>query len=108
MKQVLRKQLLNKRASQTPEAIMTKSKAIEKLVFTLPEWKKAKTVMTYAATPSEVQTKEIVQKGLAKGKIMCLPGVPGEKPEMDCFLVNDYDSLNTTHLGFLQPEMKKE
>ena len=104
MKERLRREILLKRSGQSPEAIAEKSKAVGERLVALPEWHKAATLMLYAATRSEVQTRALIEKALAQGKRVCLPVRSSEEEhEMSAYYVKSVDELVLGDLGYLEP-----
>ena len=77
MKKEMRKQILEKRNSLTKEEIKEKSKLIEEKLFSLPEYKKAKTVSFFVSFGSEVDTHDMIKEAL-KEKEVCVPVVQGD------------------------------
>lgn len=107
MKMLLRRTMLLKRASQSREAIEEKSNAIEHRLLELPEWKRASTVMLYASTRSEVQTKDLIEKTLEQGKRVCLPVRMNEEHVMKAYYINSLGELVLGDLGYLEPSKEK-
>ena len=103
MKMMMRRELLGKRKALSPDWIAEKSGAACARVLDLPEWKRAKTVMLYAATRSEVQTKELIARALAEGKRVCLPVRSEEQSEMMAFFIGSPEELVLGDLGYLEP-----
>ncbi len=103
MKDVMRREMLLKRSRQSPEAIAEKSKAVEERVVALPEWQRATTVMLYAATRTEVQTRKLIERALAEGKHVCLPVRSEEDNEMKSYYIRSWDELVLGDLGYLEP-----
>ncbi len=72
MKQINRRVILKKRDRLTKEEIKEKSKIIKKKLFSLPEYKKAKTIMFFVSFGSEVYTHDMIKEAL-KSKTVCIP-----------------------------------
>ncbi len=66
-----------------------KSRKIEGLFFSLPEFKVAHTVMFFASFRSEVETHDMIRRALAGGKRVILPKVRGK--ELALFQIRDFD-----------------
>ena len=77
MKQAIRKQILKERDSLTEKEIKEKSKSIEEKLFSLPEYKKAKTVSFFVSFGSEVDTHNMIKEAL-KEKEVCVRVVQGD------------------------------
>ena len=100
--------MLLKRGEQSPQAIAEKSGAAVRRLLAMPEWKEAGTVMIYAATRSEVQTRAAVEAALKSGKRVCLPARITEEHEMEAFAARAWDELVVGDLGFLEPLREKK
>jgi len=78
-KRKLRGQFLESRNSLSRDEIDFKSKKIEKKLFALPEFQRAKTVMFYVSFRSEVKTEKMIRNALNLGKRVAVPIVDREK-----------------------------
>ncbi len=107
MKELLRREMLLKRSGQSPEAIAEKSKAVGERLLAMPEWHKAKTLMLYASTRSEVQTRTLMESALAQGKRVCLPVRNEEGAAMDAYFLASPNELVMGDLGFFEPPKKE-
>lgn len=66
MKKQLRQQILAHRSSLSAEHVLSKSLEIKKLLYTVPEFCAAKTLLLYYSVNNEVYTHDIIQESLAK------------------------------------------
>jgi 5-formyltetrahydrofolate cyclo-ligase len=73
IKEQLRKEISDKLNNQAGEEALRKSRIIKKKLFSLPEFKKSRTVMLYASKKGEVNTEEIIDEVLRAGKRVALP-----------------------------------
>jgi len=78
-KRKLRRQFLERRNSLSKGEINLKSEKIERKLFALPEFQRAKTVMFYVSFRSEVKTEKMIRHALNLGKQVVVPIVDGEK-----------------------------
>jgi len=78
-KRKLRQEFLKKRDSLSRGEIKSKSEKIEKKLFSLPEFQRAKTVMFYVSFRSEVETEKMIRNALKLKKKIVIPVVHGEK-----------------------------
>ena len=78
-KRKLRQEFLKKRDSLSRDEIKSKSERIEKRLFSLPEFQRAKTVMFYVSFRSEVETEKMIRNALNLKKRIVIPVVDGEK-----------------------------
>ena len=103
MKDKLRKQVLNKRFSLTPEQRRAASAEIEARLFGLPEFRAATTVMFYASFQSEVETHHMIRRALAEGKQVVLPRVKGK--DLELLEIKNFDrDVAPGAWGILEPE----
>lgn len=89
MKKELRKQVLKARDSLSPEERSKKSEKVKHRLFSLPEFRAARTVMFFASFRSEVETGPMIRQALAAGKKVVLPKVKGG--ELGLFEIRDFD-----------------
>jgi len=78
-KRKLRQEFLKKRDNLSRDEIGSKSEKIEKRLFALPEFQRAKTVMFYVSFRSEVETEKMTRNALKLKKKIVIPVVHGEK-----------------------------
>jgi len=72
-KEEIRKRILSLRDSQTEEDMRSKSELIQKRLFNLREFNKAKTIMFYVTIRSEVRTEQMIKQALNQGKRVVVP-----------------------------------
>ncbi len=90
LKKSLRKKVLAARDSLPPGQRSSKSREIEERLFSLPEFKSARTVLFFASFRSEVDTIPMILRALGDGKRVILPKVKGK--ELELFEVKNFDS----------------
>lgn len=78
-KRKIRQEFLKKRNNLSLDEIKSKSEKIEKELFSLPEFQRAKTVMFYVSFRSEVETEKMTGNALKLKKKIVIPVVHGEK-----------------------------
>jgi 5-formyltetrahydrofolate cyclo-ligase len=81
-KRKLRQEFLKKRDSLSSEEIESKSENIERQLFSLPEFRRAKTVMFYVSFRSEVATEKMIRNALNLRKRVVVPVVNGGRIEV--------------------------
>jgi len=89
LKKTLRKQALALRDSMSLDQRTAKSREIEERLFSLPEFKAARTVLFFASFRSEVDTGPMIRRALAFGKRVVLPKVIGT--ELALYEIVDLD-----------------
>ena len=89
VKKELRKQALAARFDLPIEERLAKSSRIERLLFALPEFRAARTVMFYASFRTEVETGPMIRRAIDEGKRVVLPKVKGK--ELALYAIRDFD-----------------
>jgi 5-formyltetrahydrofolate cyclo-ligase len=90
LKKTLRKKVLAVRDGLLPGQRTEKSREIEERLFSLPEFKSARTIMFFASFRSEVETAPMIRRALASGKRIILPKVKSK--ELELFEIRNFDS----------------
>ena len=72
------------------------------VLFALPAWQSADTVLCFAALPDEPDTDAILRRALAEGKRLLLPRVLS-KTEMDWVEITALTQLVPGHFGIAEP-----
>lgn len=88
-KKQLRGESLSRRDSLSEREIAEKSGRIAERLWSLPEYKAARTVLFYASIRSEVATGEMIKRALEEGRAVCLPRVDGAKGALDIYRVKN-------------------
>ena len=73
-----------------------------KVLFALPAWQNADTVLCFAALPDEPDTAAILRRALAAGKRLLLPRVLSQT-EMDWVEITALTQLVPGHFGIAEP-----
>ncbi|NYE56597.1 5-formyltetrahydrofolate cyclo-ligase [Carboxydothermus ferrireducens] len=103
-KKILRKEILNKRAAQSPEEITAKSAKILELLKVFQPYQQAQTVMVYLDFRGEVKTLEIIRDLWAYGKKVVIPvTVLSEKKLLPVYF-RDFGDLVEGTYGILEPK----
>ena len=105
MKEILRKQIKEKRRKQTKEEQRKKSKEIKEKLFSLKEYKDAKTVLFYISYNGEVFTHEMIKEAL-KNKKVVVPISNKEKQTLGLSVLESWSDLEISSYDILEP--KKE
>ncbi|MFA5059352.1 MAG: 5-formyltetrahydrofolate cyclo-ligase [Candidatus Omnitrophota bacterium] len=92
LKSVLRVKLLSLLRNQKEETRLKKSKAIQKKLFSTPEFRRAKIVLFYASFDGEVETFMMMSHAQRLGKKVALPKIIRNQRKMIPILIQD---LNT-------------
>ena len=100
MKNRLKESILEKRNSLAKEEIKEKSIQIQKSLFNLDSYKKAKIIMFFVSFNSEVSTHDMIKEAL-NNKTVIVPKVVGH--EIEPSVIIDFDNLVTGKFGILEP-----
>jgi 5-formyltetrahydrofolate cyclo-ligase len=98
-KQELRAQAIARRRQQ-PDKDELSRQILARLVA-LPEYKNARTVMTYVSMPDEVRTEPLLKDAWAKGRRVVVPFCVGNVLQL--FVLESLDELTPGTLGILEP-----
>ncbi|MBW2984748.1 5-formyltetrahydrofolate cyclo-ligase [Candidatus Woesearchaeota archaeon] len=102
MKRKLRKKTLEKRDALRKKEIEYKSKKIKGVLFSLPEFKLAKTVCFFVSFNSEVNTHDMIKEAIKDGKKVCVPIATDHTLILS--KINKFDDLNKKNkYGILEP-----
>jgi len=89
MKLDIRKEVLQRRNSSTPDEILTGSRIIAGRLITLKDYLEAEIVMFYASSGSEVGTDEMIKTALKNNLRVAVPLVRPEDNTMRAILIRD-------------------
>ena len=107
MKKKLRNLILKKRNSLSKKNISLKSAQIIKKLISLPEYKRAESIMLYASIGSEVSTLKFIRELLKnKEKTVVLPKVKGEHILLS--KINSFNDLKRGAFNILEPAKIKK
>lgn len=102
MKSKIRNQLLKKRSTLSTTEVKQKSEIILTKLEELPEFKKAKNILTYVSFNNEVDTHSLIKKYLiTKSKQIIVPKVIGKKLRL--FKISNFSDLATGKFNLLEP-----
>ena len=106
-KSVIRKKILSLLRNQKEDERLKKSKAIQKKLFALRIFKKAKIILFYASFDGEVETFSMMKQAQKLGKKIALPKIIRSRKKMTIGLVEDFrKELMNGPYGIKEP--KKE
>jgi 5-formyltetrahydrofolate cyclo-ligase len=101
----LRKVLLQRRASLSPEERKKKGEKIRDNFFSLPFYKKSKTIMFYLSLPTEVPTDEMIERALSEGKRIAVPCI--KEGNIFPSLLISLSQTEVGRFGIREPKKKK-
>ena len=104
-KNKIRLALLKKLKSQKEVGRLKRSFSIQKKLFSLPEFIKAKVVLFYLSFNGEVETLRMIEKAISLGKKVAVPVTDRQRKKIKPSLISDcgYD-LEAGAYGILQPK----
>ena len=103
MKNVIRKEALEKR-NQIPYKLKgTKDSSIKQRLLALPEFLSARSVLFYASFRSEVETSGIIRESLSMGKRAILPKVDKRRHKLLLYEIKNLDELAPGLMGIPEP-----
>ena len=101
-KEILRKEILEKRRNLAPQFTEEKSRVIEEILVGTKEFSDAERIFSYYSVKGEASTLGIIEKALAFGKTVGLPRVKKDGT-MDFFKTESLFSLKKGALGIPEP-----
>jgi 5-formyltetrahydrofolate cyclo-ligase len=99
----LRKEILSKRDRIPPAVKKIKDKAIEERLFSLNEFKTAKTISFFASFRSEVDTVGMIKRSLEAGITVVLPRVEGK--DLVLYQIKGLHELVPVYMGIPEPSV---
>jgi 5-formyltetrahydrofolate cyclo-ligase len=103
IKNSLRKTKMAGRNKLSNAEVMVKSNKIRKLLFGLPEFEKAKTVMFYVSFGKEVATHEMIERSLQQKKKVVVPKIKRDSA-LAVYEIADFNQdLTKGKYGILEP-----
>ena len=105
MKDGIRQQVLAKRDLMKEGEVNEKSKLALERLYSLPEFKNAKGIMTYVSFRNEVDTEQLIRRALKMGTRIFIPKMSREIKEITVCELKDFDTeLVCNHLGIKEPK----
>ena len=104
-KEEIRRKILKKRLSLSPEDIRGKSQQVFLHLAETVEYKNSQNIMFYVATRSEVQTEEMIKTSIKVGKNTFVPIILTECTNLAPSKIYDFDNeLGKGKKGILEPK----
>jgi 5-formyltetrahydrofolate cyclo-ligase len=108
VKNTIRKEALGRRDAIPLEVKRIKDSLIKEMLFSLPEFGSARTILCYASFRSEVETSGIIRESLVSGKKVVLPKVDRERRRLQLYEVKDVSELSPGYMGIPEPSLTDE
>ena len=103
-KNEFRKKFLTLIRNQKEAVRAEKSDSILKKLFSIPEFREAKTILFYASFDGEVMTFKMIKQAIALGKKVALPVILRDQRKLIPTLIKDIETLEDGPYGVLQPQ----
>ncbi|MFH1621797.1 MAG: 5-formyltetrahydrofolate cyclo-ligase [Candidatus Omnitrophota bacterium] len=105
IKSNIRKRLLKRLRNQKEVERLKRSFQIQKKLFSLPEFIKAKTVMFYLSFNGEVETFRMIEKAISLGKRIAAPVINRRSRKLiPYFIFDSLDDLRVGPYGICEPK----
>jgi 5-formyltetrahydrofolate cyclo-ligase len=102
-KKMLRQEVRSRLMELTKEDHEELSNRIAENLFSLEEWKKAKTIGITISMPPEVPTVRIIEQAWSEGKEVAVPKCDPEKRTMEFKKISSFNQLESVYSGLLEP-----
>ncbi len=100
-KKALRREIMAKKRSMTPEEIQMKSALLAQKLYQTQAYREAKTIYGYMPYNQEVRTVPILEQAMKDGKQVAVPKVYGD--EMRFLYVQDLTAMEKSDFGIPEP-----
>lgn len=105
MKRTLKQEIFSKRSHLSGQYTKEKSAIVKNKLYSLPEFKKAKSILFYASFNNEVDTQEIIRELLnKKEKNIIVPYVEKNNPILQLSELHSFDELEPKTFDILEPK----
>jgi 5-formyltetrahydrofolate cyclo-ligase len=102
MKDVIRKELIEKRKKMSKKEVLEKNKLIKKRLFEINEFKKASTILFYVSYGNEVYTHDMIKEALNDKKVV-VPISNKEDCSLSLSILDSWNDLEEGSYGILEP-----
>lgn len=107
-KKIIRKEVIKKRDSIDLEKKQEKDRLIMDKVFSLPHFKRARTVFYFASFRSEVSTSSQIEEALRMGKRIILPKVDRIDKRLRLYEIYNTGEIKPGFMGIPEPDVPSE
>ncbi len=105
MKQAIREEILIKRDQIPADIKPEKDSLIKKMLFSLPEFLSARTIIFYASFRSEVETLNMIKESIKIGKKVVLPKVDKKRHMLMLYEIKEMKELTAGYMGIPEPSL---
>ena len=107
MKDIVRRELIEKRKSLTKSEIFKKSEIIKNKLFELSEFKKAKTILFYVSYDNEVFTHDMIKESIDNKKNVIVPISDKKNKNLILSKLQSWNDLSIGSYEILEPKKEK-
>jgi 5-formyltetrahydrofolate cyclo-ligase len=108
VKSSIRKEMIARRNSITPEEVMERSSIIQRRVMGLPAYRDSSTIGLYANFNNEVSTSLIFNEALREGKRVLFPCMRVKEKDLVFYPVHRWDEMELGPFGIMAPLYSEE
>lgn len=105
MKEAIRKKILIERDRIPADIKPMKDSLIKKMLFSLPEFVSARTIIFYASFRSEVETLDMIKESIKMGKKVVLPKVDKKRHMLVLYEIKEMKELIAGYMGIPEPSL---
>jgi 5-formyltetrahydrofolate cyclo-ligase len=103
MKESIRSVIRNKRNAMHESEVLEKSRRIKEYLFSMQEFREARTILFYVSYNNEVHTHEMIQESLRMKKHIAVPVSNVETRTIICSTLVNWDDLSAGVYNILEP-----
>ena len=107
MKHAIRREILSLRENHEETERTKKDEIIKKKLFSLPEFKKAKSVLFYVSIKGEVRTKDMIRESLKSGKKVLVPVSKVKEKTLEVSGIRSLKDMVPKSFGVPEPKNPK-
>ena len=107
VKRDLRKKYRTLRENMDPDEKRRLDEQILERFTALPAYQSARALLCFVATPIEVETRGILKRAFADGKLVAVPKCLDRKGNMDFFVIHSLGELIPGEFSLLEPDIKR-
>jgi 5-formyltetrahydrofolate cyclo-ligase len=107
MKETIRREIMEKSKNFSKLELLKKSKKIKKRLFSMKEFKQAKTILFYVSYENEVFTHNMIKECLLNGKHIVVPVSDTKNRQLILSILTSWDDLDFGAYGILEPKKDK-
>ncbi|RNA68923.1 5-formyltetrahydrofolate cyclo-ligase [Alteribacter keqinensis] len=107
VKRLMRNEVKHHLSKEDPEDLALKTSKIHNILFEQPEWKRAGNVGITLSVGREIDTYEILARGLEENKQMAAPKCDPDKKTLIFYHITSLEQLEDSFYGLKEPDLLK-